>query len=379
MRFWVFFLSFVFLFHISVIEKQAAEQSSIERSSAWEIAASLSDEILAAQVLLTGIDGRASLTPAMRSLLQRVPAGGVMLFGFNLNTSKADVKNLLSETCALIKANAGLRPFIAVDHEGGRVHRFGPGVERPPSAFSFWELVQREGHDAALTLAETIYSRSALEIRALGVNMVLAPVAEILDDDNVVFLGARSYGPDPDFTEAAASVFVKSMETAGIASVVKHFPGHTAIDPHYGISSLMHDRAALGEKVQPFAGIIRRLRPPSIMISHVMVPAMDSQNVASLSRIVIEDWLRGELGFQGIVMADDFAMGAVTALGISTTAATVQALNAGVDMIMVWPRDLAATHAVILRALRDGQLSRERLVEAAARIIAEKQRFGLLD
>ena len=129
--------------------------------------------------------------------------------------------------------------------------------------------------------------------------------------------------------------------------------------------------------VRPFAGIIRRLDPASVMISHVIVPAVDSQRNASLSRAVIQDWLRGELGFEGIVMADDFAMGAVTALGWSHSAATVEALNVGVDMIMVWPHDLSSVHGAILAALRDGRLSRQRLTEAATRIIAVKLRYGI--
>jgi len=313
----------------------------------------------------------------MRALLHRIPAGGIMLFGYNLNTSKEEVKRLLSETSGLVAARAGIPPFMAVDHEGGLVHRFGPGVQRLPSAYSFWELAQREGRDAALTRAETLYSRSAREIRELGITMVLAPVAETLNEDNRLFLTTRSYGSDPEFTEAAASVFIKAMDAAGIASVVKHFPGNTSADPHYDDSTLRADRAALDEMARPFAGIIRSLSPPSVMLSHVVVPALDNRN-SSLSRIVIEDWLRGELGFDGIAMADDFAMAAVAATGLSPGAAAVQALNAGIDMIMTWPRDLSAIHAAILAALRDGRLPRERLLEAAQRIIAEKIRYGII-
>ena len=341
------------------------------------IASSMDDSTLAAQVLLTGINGRGSLTPHMRPLLERIPVGGVMLFRFNLDTSKDDVKRLLSETSGLVAARAGIPPFLAVDHEGGLVFRFGAGVERLPSAYSFWELAERENWDTALTTAGTLYRRSAEEIRELGINMVLAPVAETLSKENRIFLDTRSYGPDPVFTEAAASVYISHMDSFGITSVLKHFPGNTAIDPHYDISSLMADKNALDEMAKPFAGIIRRLDPASVMISHVMVPALDSSRNASLSRAIIQDWLRGELGFEGIVMADDYAMGAVTALGWSHSAATVEALNVGVDMIMVWPHNLSAVHNAILTALRDGRLSRGRLEDAAARIIAVKLRYGI--
>ena len=347
-------------------------------NQAASIAASLDDNALAAQVLLTGIDGRLSLSPAMRSLLERIPAGGVMLFRYNLNSTKADVIKLLSETSGLIAEKTGIPPFMATDHEGGLVHRFGPGVERLPSALSFWELAQSEGRSEALARAETLYRRSAVEIRELGINMVLGPVAETLDEENSVFLETRSYGPDKDFVQAGASAYVRAMAAAGIASVVKHFPGNSAADPHSEVSRLSADKTALDEMVKPFAGIIRSLRPPALMLSHVMVPALDTRRNASLSRPVIQGWLRGELGYEGIVMADDFSMAAVAALGLSPAAAAVEALNAGVDMIMVWPKDLSATHSSILEALREGRLSRERLLEAAGRVIAGKMRYRIM-
>jgi beta-N-acetylhexosaminidase len=355
----------------------AVADSALYSKQAVVIADSMSDSVLAAQVLLAGIDGKTRLTPAMRSILERVPAGGIVLFSYNLDTPKEDVKKLLAETTSLIKADAGIAPFVAVDHEGGVVHRFGPGVERLPSAFSFWELAQKEGREASLARAETLYRRSAQEIRELGITMVLGPVAETLDNENRRFLETRSYGSDHDFTAAAASAFIKSMNAFGIASAVKHFPGNGTADPHDKGAAIGASKVVLDEMVRPFAALIRSLSPPAIMLSHVMVPALDSQKNASLSSKVIKDWLRGELGFRGIVLADDFSMGAVAARGLSPGAAAVEALNAGVDMIIVWPKDVIAVHASILNALRERRLSRERLVEAVSRIITEKLRYDI--
>ena len=187
---------------------------------AARIASSLDDNALAAQVLLTGIDGKISLAPDMRAILEKIPAGGIMLFRYNLDSSVEDVKKLLAETSLLVSDSGGILPFVAVDHEGGLVHRFGPGVERLPAAFSFWELAQKEGWDTALARAELLYRRSAFELKGLGITMVLGPVAEILDSNNRLFLETRSYGPDPDFVRAAASVYIKMMDEAGIVSVV---------------------------------------------------------------------------------------------------------------------------------------------------------------
>ena len=344
---------------------------------AAQIARGLDDASLAAQVLLTGIDAKISLAPAMRSLLERIPVGGIMLFRRNLDMPRENVKKLLSETTALVADKTGIPPFVAVDHEGGLVQRFGPGIEKLPSAFSFWELVQKEGRDAALARAGTLYGRSAKELREMGITMVLGPVAEIRNKENGVFLETRSFGPDPDFVTAAASAYIKGMDAAGVACAVKHFPGNTAADQHSGSSVLKADKAALDEMVIPFTELIHDLSPPAMLISHVKVPALDN-TPASLSRPVIEGWLRGELGFEGIALADDFSMAAVADTGLSPAAASVEALNAGIDMIMTWPRNLSGVHAAILDALKSGRLSRDRLMEAAARIIAEKIRYNLV-
>jgi beta-N-acetylhexosaminidase len=372
-----FFLVIIFICTGLFSQTTTGVDNALYTRRAADITASMSDSVLVAQVLLAGIDGKTHLTPAMRSILERVPAGGIILFKYNLDTPKEDVKKLLAETTALVKSGAGIAPFIAVDHEGGVVNRFGPGVERLPSAFSFWELAQKEGRDASLTRAETMYRRSAQEIRELGITMVLGPVAETLNTENQRFLETRSYGSDHDFTGEAASAFVKSMSAYGIASAVKHFPGNGAADPHDGAVEIKAGKPALDEMVKPFAAIIRSQHPSAIMLSHVMVPALDSRKNASLSDKVIKDWLRGELGFKGIVLADDFSMGAIAANGISPGAAAVEAINAGVDMIIVWPKDMIAVHSSILNALKEKRISRERLEEAASRVIAEKLRYQI--
>ena len=341
------------------------------------MAGALDDASLAAQVLLTGIDAKNSLAPAMISLLERIPVGGIMLFRKNLDMPREGVKKLLSETAALVAHKAGIPPFVAVDHEGGTVQRFGPGIGKLPSAFSFWELASREGRDAALTGAGTLYGRSAKELRELGITMVLGPVAEVLNKDNDLFLETRSYGPDPDFVTAAASAYIRGMDEAGIACAVKHFPGNTAADPHSGSPVLKADTAALDEMVKPFAELIHSSSPAAMLISHVKVQALDNKP-ASLSRPVIEGWLRGKLGFEGIALADDYSMAAVASSGLSPAAAAVEALNAGIDMIMTWPRDLNGVHAAILDALKSGRLSRDRLAQAATRVIAEKIRYNLV-
>jgi beta-N-acetylhexosaminidase len=274
-------------------------------------------------------------------------------------------------------AARGIPPLMAVDHEGGVVHRFGAGVGRLPAPLSYWEAARGQGWEAALEALEREARISGEELRSLGITWNLAPVAEVLTAENRPFLDDRSYGPDGEFVERAAAAFIRGMEGAGIGCVVKHFPGNSGADPHQGEAVLDVSREVLDRMAEPMAALIRSpVSPGALMVSHVRVPARDRERIASLSPAVIRDWLRGELGFNGIVLADDFSMGAAASL--SPGEAAVAALNAGADMVMTWPMNLITVHAAILEALRDGRLPRERLVEAAERIIREKIRLGLI-
>jgi beta-N-acetylhexosaminidase len=354
----------------------AAPAETLLRRRAASLAASLDDRLLAAQVLMTGIDGRRHLGDAMKALLEDCPAGALMLFKYNLDTEKEGVRSLLDECAALAARESGIPPFIAVDHEGGPVHRFGPGVTRLPAAASWQILAEKEGPKAALAALEEASFRSAKEIGELGVNLNLAPVAECLGGGNRIFLGDRSFGPDPEFTAAAAAAFIRGMERGGIGCVVKHFPGNTEVDPHRAVPVLSGDRETLRELVKPFRILLETQRPGALMAAHTLVPAWDGENTASLSPKIIGEWLRRDLGFEGIIVADDFSMAAAASLP-GPGAAAVRALSAGADMVMCWPMNIGEVHAAVLAAL-DGGLSRKRLREAAERIIFEKLRLGII-
>ncbi|MDR0655915.1 MAG: glycoside hydrolase family 3 protein [Treponema sp.] len=347
------------------------------REQSKVLAASLDDRCLAAQVIMTGIDGRGSLGSAMADILKDVPAGALMLFKYNLNTSKEEVRVLLSDCSEFIGELAGIPPFIAVDHEGGSVHRFGAGVEKLPPALHWEEEARSLGREAALAELGKTAGRSAREIRDLGVNLNLAPVAEILNDDNRAFLDDRSFGADAEFTAAASAVFVKAMEEAGVGCVAKHFPGNSAADPHSARSVIADSRDTVDAMAAPFA-VLAGGSLAGIMVSHVLIPARDPSSIASLSPAVMGDWLRGEMGFEGFILADDFSMAGASVRELSPEAAAVASLAAGADMVMAWPGNLRSLHREILSAMKQGRLPRERLREAAARIIAAKLALGIV-
>jgi beta-N-acetylhexosaminidase len=349
------------------------------RREAARIASSLDDRLLAAQVMMSGVDGKGTLDGVMKTLFAECPPGGIMLFRYNLDTAKDDVRAFLKE-CAAFTAggSGGIPPFMAVDHEGGDVHRCGPGITRLPAAGSYWELAEERGRDEALAALEDAAFRSAREIRDLGITLNFAPLAEVLTEENRPFLGDRSYGPDSRFVEEAAGAFIRGMDRAGISAAAKHFPGSTGADPHLSASALEGDKEALAAMVRPFTALIAAGLVPAVMISHNRVPAWDAENNASLSPAVMGTWLRGELGFTGIIIADDFSMAAAAASGLTAEEAAVKSLAAGADMVMAWPGNIRPMHRAILAALETGALSRERLRDAAARIIFEKIRRGML-
>jgi len=362
--------------------RERAAQEAIMRHEASRIAAALDDRRLAAQVIISGIDGKGRLPHYMRLLLEECPAGGIMLFRYNLDADNEAIQALIAETAALITAEnsvenptAAIPPFVAVDHEGGTVNRFRPGVaDLPPAAF-YREMAQ----NSAITGINAGSFNAGMAISALGINLNLAPVAEYLHADNRDFLEDRSYGADPVFTAEAAAAFIAGMEQAGILCVVKHFPGSAGADPHRFPSILKGGREALAELTAPITALIRGGQARAIMVSHSAVPAWDSENIASLSSTVMGDWLRQELGFEGIIVCDDFSMASAGGQShLKPETAAVLSLAAGADMVLVWPPDLRRTHRAILTALNNGKLSRERLREAAGRIIFEKIRMGLL-
>ena len=361
----------------------AAREAEIAKIAAMQdraagIAASLDNRRLAAQVLICGVDSRGTLSQAMRTLLTECPAGAIMFFRFNLNTSNDEIQNFLAEIADLVINESGIPPFMAVDHEGGEVNRFRPGVATLPSAFSYWELAEAEGWEAALERVKKDSFEAGRQINALGFNMNFAPVAEFLNEENSAFLRTRSYGPDPVFTANAASAFARGMEGAGVLPVVKHFPGNAGIDPHYHISVMYGDREVLDEQVTPFVQLVNE-GARAIMVAHSLVPAVDSE-IASLSSVVMNDWLRRDLGFTGIIVSDCFAMTAANPSGghFTIEEAAISSLAAGADMVMVWPRDIRRTHRAIIAALENERLCRERLQEAASRVIFEKIRMGMI-
>ena len=369
---------------VSDVENEFKTKELRLRQTAAIIAAELDDRQLAAQVIISGIDGRGELNEDMKNIFTQCPAGAVMFFRYNLATDSEAIQKHITETVEFIanEYEASIMPFIAIDHEGGSVNRFMPEVAPLPAAGSYIKLMEEQSLSKEEIIQQIFKdsSSSGKIIKSLGFNMNFAPVAEYLNDDNQIFLESRAYSKDIEFTSDAAAAFIDGMKHNGILCVVKHFPGIAGPDPHFFPSKLEGGKEKLNDLASPFAALIRNSYAQAIMVSHSLMPAIDNDNVASLSKIVIDTWLRHELGFNGIIICDDFSMAAATNNEkLSQETLVVRSLVAGADMVMAWPPDIKNTHMAILTALEDGRLKRERLVEAAEKIIYEKLQMGLIN
>jgi len=341
------------------------------RLRAEQIADSMDIKTLAAQLILTAIEGKTRITEGTRKLLANFPVGGIILFGYNL-AQDPEENRIFIEKLYNYTASIMLPPLIALDQEGGAVQRI-KGKATLPSPLSYWKKLGNNSEDTVLSAIEREANQAGRELRRIGITLNLAPLVEVLTDNNKPFLKDRSYGPDPVFTVKAGTAFIRGMDNAGIASTLKHFPGNSSLDPHYHKTVMAVSEAELEMLLKPFRELIRREKPASIMVSHVIIPSWDS---IPLSRSPATAKYLRETGFTGIIIADDFAM---VAAGAPTEIAVVEALVAGVDMTLAWPKDIQKIYEAILTALETGVLPAERVKEAAKRVIYQKIRYGIVN
>ena len=349
-------------------EAPAFRTSHLER--AREIAAGLSLEAACGQLVMTGIGGRGELDAGSRLLLEEVPAGAVILFGFNIPREAADLRPALDQAQeAARNGGAGIPLFVAVDHEGGEVFRFREGITRLPSA----RVLGESGLETAARAGGT----AGRELRTLGVSLNLAPVVEAGDADSGGFLGSRVFSRNPIQAGALAAAFLAAQQEEGTAAAAKHYPGNGAADPHKSTPAVA---ASLGEIEDVFDPPFRaavKAGVAAVMLSHARFSALDPDKPASLSPAVIGR-LKDRLGFQGLVLTDDLAMKALSGEG-GVGAAAVAAVRAGADMVMASDGPAARqAYRSLLEAARSGILPETRVRDAASRILAQKLRFGLL-
>ncbi|MEO3873554.1 glycoside hydrolase family 3 N-terminal domain-containing protein [Nonomuraea sp. B12E4] len=311
---------------------------------------------LAMTVLHPGFDGT-SVPDWMRRALGE-GLGGVVLFARNAIDERL-VRSLRSE-----------RPdtVIAIDEEGGSVTRLEveagssfPG-NRALGVVDDVELTRRVGRQIGRMLA------------GLDITLDYAPSADVNSNPANPVIGVRSFGPDPGLVARHTVAFVHGVQGAGVAACAKHFPGHgdTVTDSHLALPTVHASREVLVERdLPPFrAAVDAGVR--AVMSGHLLIPALDPEAPATLSRTAMTGLLRGELGFDGMLVTDAIEMRAVAAM-FAPGEIAVRALNAGVDAIclgLTTEDGLREIRDAIVAAVRAGVLPEERLAEAATRVRA---------
>ncbi|MFD9092483.1 glycoside hydrolase family 3 protein [Streptomyces collinus] len=308
-------------------------------------------------------------------LIAKYRVGGIIYFTWAHNTRDphqiADLSNGI-QTASLAQPR-GLPVLIATDQEHGIVCRVGKPATLFPGAMAI-------GAGGSRSDARTLGRVSGSELRAMGINQDYSPDADVNVNPANPVIGVRSFGADPEAVAALVAAEVKGYQGSRVAATAKHFPGHgdTAVDSHTGFPVITHSRD-LWERLDamPFRAAIAA-GIDSIMTAHIQFPALDdSGDPATLSHPILTGILRGELGYDGVVVTDSLGMeGVRTKYGDDRV--PVLALKAGVDQLLNPPSIDVAWHAV-LTAVQDGELTEARLDESILRILRLKARLGLLE
>ncbi|WP_456424545.1 glycoside hydrolase family 3 protein [Rhodocaloribacter sp.] len=276
------------------------------------------------------------------------------------------------EAARRLQRAAAVPLFFAADYERG-AGRFDNALTELPSNMAL-------GATRDTLLAAVAGRLTAVESRAVGVNLLFAPVVDVNNNAENPIINIRSYGEDPDLVARMAGAFVREAEAAGVLTTLKHFPGHgnTSVDSHTRMGVVGGDAGALGRvELRPYRVIMGLPHPAAgVMSAHLWAPAFDREPTpATFSRRVLHDLLRDSLGFEGFVVTDDVKMGALRG-GYPLAERVVRPLEAGADLILT-PEDLPGAIRAVRDALRTGRLAGGDLDASVRRILRAKARAGL--
>lgn len=307
---------------------------------------------------------RPQLDNETRQQLQELRPGGIVLFRRNYTTPEA-LASLCTEIHSLFATH---RPIIALDHEGGRVHRLQPPFTHFPAMF-------KVGQANSVDLAYRVGLAMGHELRSVGIDLDFAPVLDVLTNPANTVIGDRAFSTDPYQVALFGRAQARGLRDAGLIPCGKHFPGHggTLLDSH---DDQPKDERSLEElstvDLYPFQQLIAE-GIEMIMSAHVVYTALDPEFPATASQKILTGLLRQQMGFNGAIITDDLEMGAVVRHS-TIDQAVISALTAGADMLLVCHKiDLAiSARNACEQAVKSGVLAHTRVEEAAHRIATLK-------
>ena len=309
-----------------------------------------------------------------RPVIESGKVGGVLIqWG---NYSLAQTKQLIDKLQSWAAKSPHKIPLlISIDYEGGTVYTpITLGFDYLPTNMMLSASGDEEG-------AATIAYLAGLELKRTGVHINFSPVLDVNSNPHNPIIGVRSFGSDPSNVTKMGISLMNGFKAAGIVSVVKHFPGHgdTSVDSHYQVPIVKASYQDLEKThIAPFAQAVKH-GAQGVMTSHIIYPALDNKNIATFSKPIVQDLLKEQLGYKGLVVTDSLDMKAATQFCTIANCA-VRALNTGSDMILlgryIKPQ---TTFANIYKNISANAKSTARVNEAAEKIFNLKKELGLLD
>ncbi len=297
----------------------------------------------------------------MRDVNANYPVGGLILYAWNIE-NEAQLSTLISQ----IRSLNG-NPLLCIDEEGGRVARI---ANNPNFNVKKYESMSAIGATGDARNAYECGNTIGTYLKHYGFDIDFAPVADVNTNPENIIIGARAFSDNPEVAAPMVTNYLQGLKDAGVTGCIKHFPGHgdTKTDTHFGYASTQKTWAEMMdcEMVTFKAGI--QWGCQLIMTAHIGAPKVTGTDVPStMSSVILQDKLRGELGYQNIIITDGMEMGAITQQ-YSSAEAAVGSIQAGVDIVL-GPKNLVEAFDAVIAAVNNGTISEERINQSVRRIL----------
>lgn len=315
---------------------------------------------------LTGYDVVNASTSITKGWLEKYPVGGLIYFADNIQTPK-QTEEMLKNTTASALELQGMPLFLCVDEEGGSVVRVaGNSKMGVTNVGAMKDIKDKEG-------AKNAGATIGAYLKELGFTVDMAPVVDVLTNDKNTVIGDRSFGSDASIVEQYGNAYSDGLHSQGILSTYKHFPGHGATegDTHEGYAYTNKTYEELKEaELVPFAKA-KRDEIDMVMVAHIAVPNITGDNTpCTLSYKMVTEVLKNDLEYDGLIITDAMNMKAITD-NYSSKEAAVKAISAGVDIVLM-PQDFEEAVNGVLEAVKNGEITEERIDESVLKIIRKK-------
>ena len=307
-----------------------------------------------------------AVNATMKGVNEKYPVGGIILYAHNIK-DKAQLARFIPEIRALKGS-----PLLCIDEEGGRVARIANNDNFNEKKYESMGAIGATGDPQnAYECGNTI----GTYLRRYGFDIDFAPVADVNTNPENIVIGQRAFSDDPAVAAPMVTNYLQGLKDAGVTGCIKHFPGHgdTKSDTHYGYAQSMKTwDEMLGCEMTTFkAGIAWGCQ--LIMTAHIAVPNVTGSDVPStMSPVILQDKLRGELGYQNIIITDAMEMGAITQQ-YNCAEATVGCIKAGVDIVL-GPQNFVQAFDAVIAAVKNGTITEERINQSVRRILRLKSK-----